>query len=409
AVVLLVIATTPRRLWSRHTTVSILLTEASVIALYTTRDLVAVALFWLLSGIPGLASLRQLDRDKSRPQPRARLVCGLPLTGSGLLVAVAVGMQVMQAQELGVSQPTSVAALQGLGTSKVVFALLMVAVLLRKGVIPFHSWLPPLFERGPLGLVMVLFNAHLGAFLVARVIIPVFGEMSAAAATVVTAIALLTAVYAAMVASAQSDPRRLLGFVSMSQASFLLVGLESFNHEGVAGALVLWISLGLASTAAVMAYRALEARAGRRTLKTYHGLAARMPRLAASFVIFGLAMAGLPGTLGFAAEDLLVHGVLESHPAIGVLLVLAAGLNAVNVLRMFMRMFLGRPLNQVAAYPDLSRREGWALALVLLFVVVTGILPHGMVLLREQAASSIAAHRPSMELAMERTTAEVPQ
>jgi len=391
--VALVVVSTPRRLASRDANVTILLTESAVLALYASRDLVAVALLWLLSAAPALVALRRRDRGKPRVQ-RAALVCGLPLVGSGVLVAIASGLLIWHASALAVTSPTSIDALGGVGASKVAFGLFVAAVLLRKGVIPFHSWLPPLFEHGPLGLVMILFNAHLGAFLVARVIIPVFSDMSATTATAVTAVALLTALYAAVVASAQTDPRRLLGFVSMSQASFVFVGLESFNDEGVAGALVLWLSLALASTAAVMIYRALEARAGRRSLDAYHGLASRTPRLAVAFIVCGLAMAGLPGTLGFAAEDLLVHGVLASHPAIGVLLVLAAGLNAVNVLRMFTRVFLGRERKQVAAYPDLTRREGVAFAAVLLLVVGTGIAPTGVVASRREAARAIAAQGP---------------
>src|SRR5262249_4251926 len=58
------------------------------------------------------------------------------------------------------------------------------------------------------------------------------------------------------------------------------------------------------------------------------------PRLAVSFAIFGLALVGLPGTLSFCSEDLLIHGTLMSHPLPGLFLSIATAMNAVSVFRL---------------------------------------------------------------------------
>ena len=90
-----------------------------------------------------------------------------------------------------------------------------------------------------------------------------------------------------------------------------------------------WIVVGLASTGLLLVYRLIEVRYGAEIAgRDFLGLAERFPRLAVFFFVCALAMVGLPGTLGFLAEDLLIHGVMETHPYIGILQPLAAALNA---------------------------------------------------------------------------------
>jgi NADH-quinone oxidoreductase subunit M len=205
-------------------------------------------------------------------------------------------------------------------------------------------------------------------------------------------LALLTALYAAVMALSQGAPRRILALLTVSQASFLLAGLESRNTEGVAGALVHWLVVASATTGLYIVYRAVEARyspaAGG---ATFLGLASHAPRLAVFFAICGLALVGLPGTLGFAAEDLLFHGSLESHPLIGVTLPLATALNAITFYRLFSRLFLGKPAAAVPRIPDALPHERWALTATAAFLVISGIVPGLWVALRTPAAQNIAA------------------
>lgn len=394
--VVVVVCVSPRQDGDGRHFAAIFATEAAVLAIYASRDLVTLTAAWMIAAAPAFLAMRRADRERPAKE-RVAVTTAISLFGSGLLLAGASAALIAGASHAGVALPAALTSLASapLEPRPAIFAVLMVAALLRKGVFPFHSWLPALFERGPLGLVILLFNGHVGAYLVARVAIPLFVSPARESATLVTALALISCLYAALLAVAQRQPRRALAFVAMSQASFVLIGLVTLEDEGVAGALVMWLSLGFASTAAVMTYRLLEVRVGQRSLATFHGYAVRTPRLAASFVLFGLAMAGLPGTLGFVAEDLLIHGVLDAHPAIGVLLVVAAGLNAINVVRMYAKLFLGRDGRFVPAVPDLGRREAWVLGLAVLALVANGLLPGPLVRLREQATADLLAKAAS--------------
>ena len=121
------------------------------------------------------------------------------------------------------------------------------------------------------------------------------------------------------------------------------------------------------------------------------GLAVRAPRLAVFFLVCGLALIGLPGTLGYCAEDLLFHGALESHPLLGVALPLATALNAVHIMRMYGMLFLGVLPKGVPNVPDVLVRERWALSAFVVFLVACGIVPRLLLATAVPAAETMHA------------------
>jgi NADH-quinone oxidoreductase subunit M len=270
------------------------------------------------------------------------------------------------------------------------FALLMIAVVLRKGLLPAHSWVLSAYERGPLLPLTLLVNGHLGAFLIARVAIPLLPDIAKASLPMLGNFGLVTAAYTSLLAIVEKQPRRLLALLSISQASFILTGLESTNPDAVAGALVHWQVVTVASTMLAAVYAALEARLGAALETTgFLGLAIRAPRLAVFFLAGGLALVGLPLTLGFCAEDLLLHGTLETHPQLGIILPIVTALNAFHVLRLFARLFLGQPVTAARTIVDALPRERWALTFALLFLVVGGLLPNLLVQSPSAAAEKL--------------------
>jgi NADH-quinone oxidoreductase subunit M len=271
------------------------------------------------------------------------------------------------------------------------FATLTLAALLRKGIFPFHSWVPRGFAQSPLLPLGLLYNGHLGAFLILRFAIPLLPGAAVTALPFMSILALITALYASVMALSEKTPVRVLALMSVSQASFLLAGIENRNVEGITGALVYWFVVATATTGLLCVYRSLEARYTVVSNPTgFLGLAGPAPRLAVFFAMSGLALIGLPGTLGFAAEDLLFHGSLESHPLLGVTLPLATALNAITMYRLFSVLFLGKGGRAVPAIPDALPRERWALTAAVCFLVITGFLPSLLVSMRTPAAEHLA-------------------
>jgi NADH-quinone oxidoreductase subunit M len=200
-----------------------------------------------------------------------------------------------------------------------------------------------------------------------------------------------TALYVAIRALTENSPRRLLAFLALSQSACILAGLESRTSEGITGALVHWYVVTVSTVGLFGILRLLEVRFGENLTASRHlGLAEHAPRLAVCFAIFGLALVGLPGTLSFCSQDLLIHGTLMSHPVTGIVLPVATAMNAVSIFRLFARLFLGRRRTGFTHMADALPRERWTLAAGVLFVVLGGLFPNMIVAQRSADADTVA-------------------
>jgi NADH-quinone oxidoreductase subunit M len=268
---------------------------------------------------------------------------------------------------------------------------MMLAVLLRKGVFPLHWWTLDAFDQLRLPALGLLLNSHLGGYLLIRFVIPEFPALSAQWLPNLSYLALGTSVLMAIAGLAEARPRRLLGLLWLSQSAFVLAGLATKTEEGITGSLVHWWVVSMATTGMISVYRSVEARttsAGR--AGGFQGLGAHAPRLAVYFAVRGLALVGLPGTLGFVAEDLLFHGALKAHPLLGVALPLATALNAITVLRLFSSIFLGRRAIHVPPIPDALPAERLAFTALIVLLVAGGLMPAVLIALRTPAAAGLA-------------------
>jgi NADH-quinone oxidoreductase subunit M len=256
--------------------------------------------------------------------------------------------------------------------------LIAIAALVRKGIVPFHAWVPEVFDHGRLGPA-ILFNApQVGAYMTLVLIVP---RASPEMLRTIALLALVTAVYGAALALVQTSARRACGYLFMSQSALVMAGLDCSSTSALAGALVVWLSAGLAFAGLARCVLVLEARRGRLDLATYHGGYERMPLLAVSFLAMGLACTGFPGTLGFIGQELLVDGAVDAFPVMGFAVVLASALTGLAVLRMYFSLFCGRPdpPSPSSERLGLRPREAWTFTALVIALVGLGVAPRGLV------------------------------
>jgi NADH-quinone oxidoreductase subunit M len=273
-------------------------------------------------------------------------------------------------------------------------ALLLGAVLVRSGTVPFHLWVADLCENGTFGNSLLYITPLAGAYLAARLVLPSAPDWILSGLGVVS---LVTAVYAAGMATVQTDARRFFAYLFLSHASLILVGMESVgmgSHApiGLSGALSLWMSVVLSLGGLGLTLRALEARLGRLSLTEYRGLYEHSPALAVCFLLTGLASVGFPGTMGFVAAEMLLTGVVEASPVMGVVLIFAAALNGIAILRAYLLLFTGRRHTSAVSLAITSRERFAVLALAAL-ILLGGILPQANVESRFKAAEAILRAR----------------
>ena len=356
----------PRRDSEVGTIGGILVLLGSTLLAYSTGNLLVLLVAWILSIVPFLWA-GWLRSPKWRPM--------VGLLSSSLAFALGIVLMVARTGVFSISH------LKGQSPGGVVaFTLLIVAAIFRKGIIPAQAWVADAAESGPLVPTALLLNGHFGALLVVKLIVPLFPETDHLF-PVLSYLAIATAVFVAIRALAENSPRRLLALLALSQSACILSGLESRTAEGITGALVHWVVVTVSTVGLFGILRLLEVRFGENLSASKHlGLAEHAPRLAVSFAILGLALVGLPGTLGFCSQDLLIHGTLTTHPLTGLLLPIATAMNAVSFFRLFSRLFLGKRRTGFTVMADALPRERWILAGLVLFVVLGGLFPNATVI-----------------------------
>lgn len=365
-VALMAVCLAPRRDVKEHSLSGILILCMGTSLIYTAANLVVLNLGWWLTCVPFVSGMFGHAPDRKHTN--------IALLSSAVMLTLSTFFL----------HATAISSLSSISHLSLIFFLL--TIVMRKGLFPLHSWTLRSFETGPLLPKSLLFNSHLGALLVARAEsagLPAFAQQALYALSL---LALVTALITSLRGLIEKKPRRLMALVCISQASFILSGLLAVNSAGVMGGMLHWMVVALASTGLIAVVRILEVRViDVADPTTPLGLAVRAPRLATFFLLSGLALVGLPGTMGYCAEDLLFHGVQDHHPVMGVFLLLATAINAINLMRLYGILFLGVLPKNVIEIPDALPRERWPLTLMVVLLIVGGLYPSLPIALRATA------------------------
>jgi NADH-quinone oxidoreductase subunit M len=259
------------------------------------------------------------------------------------------------------------------------------AILIRQGLVPFHSWVPELFEAATFGTALAFVAPMVSAYALIRMVVPVAPDWFLHGFGV---LAMFTALYSAGMTLVQRDARRLFCYLLMSHSALVCVGLGSRNAIALTGGLCLWLSSGLALTGFGLTIWWLEARRGRLSLAGLHGGYEHTPLLAVCFLLTGLGSVGFPGTLGFVGAELMVDGAVQAYPVMGMGVVLAVALNGIAVVQAYFTLFTGR--HHVSMLNLRMRvRERIAILVLAALLLIGGLLPQSLIISRYTAATTI--------------------
>ncbi|QDU98910.1 proton-conducting transporter transmembrane domain-containing protein [Lignipirellula cremea] len=277
---------------------------------------------WLIIALLAAATIPPLLELRQRKQSTRVYVSHM-----GLFIALLVAGQLLVGVDASPANPPILAG-----------CLLTAGALIRSGIFPLHCWMTDLFEKATLGTALLFVTPMAGAYAVMRLVLPVAPSWALQSIAILS---LATAIYAAGMALVQRDSRRFFCYLFLSHSSLVLVGLEMATPIGLTGALCVWLSVGISLLGFGLALRSVEARTGRLSLDSFHGLYEHTPFLAAMFLLTGLASIGFPGTVGFIGTELLVEGAVAVYPLVGLAVVVAAAMNGVAVVKAYFHIFTG--------------------------------------------------------------------
>ncbi len=266
---------------------------------------------------------------------------------------------------------------------------LLLAILLICGTVPAHCWLTDWFEHASFGIAILNVSPLTGVYAAVRLVLPIAPDWVLQSIGIFS---LITAVYAAAMATVQREDRRFYAYLFLSISSMVLVGLELHTQLSLCGSLCLWFSTMLSLGGFGLTLRALEGRFGRLSLTRHHGLYEHSPTLAVCFMLTGLACIGFPLTLGFISSELLVESAVEANPYVGIGIVAASALNGIAVLRAYFLLFTGARHHSTVSL-QLGFWERFAVLTIAAIILGGGLFPQPGVTTRMQAAKEILADR----------------
>jgi NADH-quinone oxidoreductase subunit M len=372
---LAILLVAPRRSLDVAAVVRLLLGTAATFALFLTSHPAALVALWVATAFVSWVSVR----DTPGGRPAARTFATAMATS---VLCMGVGTVLLLVDPPWSARPGSVGEIGGW--------LVAVAVMIRKGIFPFHSWYPALFSGASMATALSATMPQVAAYSAVRLLIGHVDHPEGVAAelVVLAQLALVTAAYGAALAIVQRDLRNLIGTLAMSQSALVLAGLAGTLPMELAGAFCVWVSSGLALTGIGLVTWALESRAGPIALDTPQGRFWDAPALAGFFLLFGLAGIGLPGTLSFVADDLIVSGTLDDTIHAGLLVIASTVLGGIAMVRGWFHVFGGPPSADGPRHAILTR-ERLALTALLAALVGLGIWPDPLVRDLDRAAGRL--------------------
>jgi NADH-quinone oxidoreductase subunit M len=214
----------------------------------------------------------------------------------------------------------------------------------------------------------------MGTYGLIRFSLPFFPKMSAFLAPTISALAIVGIVYGALVAMVQPDLKKLVAYSSVSHLGFIVLGIFSFNTQGVEGAVYQMLNHGVSTGALFLLVGMIYERRHTRLISEFGGLANRMPVYAAVFLFVTLSSIGLPGLNGFVGEFLVLLGTFGVSPVHAALAATGVILSAVYMLWMFQRVVWGEVSNpQNATLADINGRELLTMIPLLILIVWMGV------------------------------------
>jgi NADH-quinone oxidoreductase subunit M len=266
----------------------------------------------------------------------------------------------------------------GMAPQILIFIAFLMSFAVKVPMWPVHTWLPDAHVEAPTGgsVILAAIALKLGAYGFLRFSLPIVPDASHYLAPMMITLSLIAVIYIGFVALVQTDMKKLVAYSSISHMGFVTLGFFIFNQIGIEGALVQMISHGFVSGAMFLCIGVMYDRMHSREIADYGGVANRMPKFAAFFLLFAMANSGLPATSGFVGEFMVILGAIKFNFWVGFAAATTLIVGAAYTLWMYKRVVFGDVANHhVAELTDINGRETLILTLLAACVLAMGLYP----------------------------------
>ncbi len=365
----------------------LLLLQTAVMGVFVSLDLLLFFLFWELELVPMYMLISVWGSGRKEYSAMKFLIFTIFGSASMLIALVAVFLSgdpgTLDLTQLSNPGTMLTAASVALPLAAL-FWLFFVAFAIKLPTWPVHTWLPDAHTDAPTAASVMLAGVMLkmGGYGLLRINVGLFPEQVRLFGWMLVALGVFSVLYGAVVTLRQTDLKRLIAYSSVSHMGLVLLGIGSvaasqgqITTTGLSGAAMQLFTHGTITGLLFLGVGLVYDKAHTRYIPDLGGLANRMPLVAVTFLIAGLASLGLPGLSGFVSEILVFFGAFRAYPWPTALAVLSIILAAGYVLWMMQRTMFGPRLERFDSLTDASLVEAVPLVLLVISIVAVGIYP----------------------------------
>ena len=348
----------------------VLVSANSLLTVYIGVELLALSVYAMVA----------FDRDSGIAAESAikyfvlgAIASGALLYGMSLIYGLT-GTLDLEQIAVKVHSPSNLGVILGL-------VFIVVAVAFKLGAVPFHMWLPDVYQGSPTSVTLFISTAPKIAYfaLALRLLAHGLGGASAEWSQMLSVLAILSLIVGNTVALVQTNIKRLLAYSTISNVGYIILGFVAATPSGYTAALfyTLVYVLGVLGSFGVIL---LLSRTGYEAdkLDDFKGLYKRDPLLAFAMMMLMFSTAGVPPFLGFWAKLRIFQALWETQHFW--LVVIAAAMSAVGAfyyLRVIWFMYFDPPTGDA---PEVVRSTGVRVVLAVnaAAVFILGVMPSGL-------------------------------
>ncbi len=255
-------------------------------------------------------------------------------------------------------------------------------------LVPLHTWLPDAHVEAstPVSVLLAGVLLKLGTYGLLRFGLGLFPDAWSVLAPYLATWAVVSVLYGALTAIAQTDMKKMVAFSSVGHMGYILLAAAANTPLSLVAVVVQMISHGLISALLFLLVGVVYQKTGTRDLNVLRGLLnpeRGLPVVGSLMVMGVMASAGIPGMVGFISEFLVFRGSFPAFPVQTLLCMVGTGLTAVYFLLLVNRAFFGRletrSDGKVVTLPPVAWRERSPAIILALLIVVFGLQPNWLV------------------------------
>ncbi|TVR15266.1 MAG: NADH-quinone oxidoreductase subunit L [Balneolaceae bacterium] len=333
----------------------------SMLGIVITNNLLLMYVFWELVGISSYLLIGHWYEKKSASNAASKAFIVNRIGDFGMFIGIMilfVSFSTFAFESIFESIAAGQLPFESTGWLTAAGILIFCGAVGKSAQFPLHVWLPDAME-GPTPVSALIHAATMvaaGVYLVARI----FPMLTADALLIIAYIGAITALIAATIAITQFDIKKVLAYSTISQLGYMIMALgvgaytAGFMHLVTHAAFKAGLFLGAGSVIYAM-HKVLHARNDHHTdaqdIRNMGGLKSKMPYTYWTFLIFTLAISGIPLTSGFLSKDEILAGTLafstlNGHWLLPLIGFVVAGLTAFYMFRLLILTFHGKPSDQ---------------------------------------------------------------